>query len=137
MTIKLNLSKYQGYKEVDFGEPYGALKVRPLGSNESLEINKITRLSVKAINELMALQAEIQKIDRSKIKDDDKSVVEKIDRGNKLLAEREKLVEKEIEIYAGCFDDSKKAMEMLGSLSSLAIQDLFNDIFSSRESRRK
>jgi hypothetical protein len=137
MTIKLNLSKYQGYKEVDFGEPYGALKVRPLGSNESLEINKITRLSVKAINELMALQAEIQKIDRSKIKDDDKSVVEKIDRGNKLLAEREKLAEKEIEIYAGCFDDSKKAMEMLGSLSSLAIQDLFNDIFSSRESRRK
>ena len=137
MTIKLNLSKYQGYKEVDFGEPYGALKVRPLGSNESLEINKITRLSVKAINELMALQAEIQKIDRSKIKDDDKSVVEKIDRGNKLLAEREKLAEKEIEIYAGCFDDSKKAMEMLGSLSSLAIQDLFNDIFSIRESRRK
>lgn len=137
MTIKLNLSKYQGYKEVDFGEPYGALKVRPLGSNESLEINKITRLSVKAINELMALQAEIQKIDRSKIKDYDKSVVEKIDRGNKLLVEREKLAEKEIEIYAGCFDDSKKAMEMLGSLSSLAIQDLFNDIFSSRESRRK
>ena len=137
MTIKLNLSKYQGYKEVDFGEPYGVLKVRPLGSNESLEINKITRLSVKAINELMALQAEIQKIDRSKIKDDDKSVVEKIDRGNKLLAEREGLAEKEIKIYAGCFDDSKKAIEMLGSLSSLAIQDLFNDIFSNRESRRK
>ena len=85
----------------------------------------------------MALQAEIQKIDRSKIKDDDKSVVEKVDRGNKLLAEREELAEKEIKIYASCFDDSKKAMEMLGSLSSLAIQDLFNDIFSSRESRRK
>ena len=107
MTIKLNLSKYQGYKEVDFGEPYGVLKVRPLGSNESLEINKITRLSVKAINELMTLQAEIQKIDRSKIKDDVMCVVEKLVRGINLLALRVGLAENEIMIYAGCFDVSK------------------------------
>lgn len=139
-SIKVNLLKIQGAKTVDFGEPYGELTVRPLGSNESLEINSITRESIKIIDELMGLQSFIQSTDLSTLKDDDKEALEKVERGNELLAERERLAARELEIYSKCFalSDREKGMDILNSLNSMAIQELFVDIFSkNRESRRK
>lgn len=131
-SITIQLSKYQGFKEVDFGKPFGKLKLRPLGSNEGLEINKVTRESIKSINELMAFHEEIKNIDLSTVSDDDKELAAKIERSNKLIAKREKMSAREIEIYTGCFasDCRSKGAEMISGLSSIALQELWSDIFN-------
>jgi hypothetical protein len=136
--INVNLIKIQGAKRVNFGEDFGVLTIRPIGSDESLDLSANIRETTKLFDELIKFREETSTIKMDADVDID-MVKERVTEGNDILDRINELRKEEIEIYVRCFitSDREAGRKVLKTLSSKGMQDLFVQIFEPRVERKK